>query len=390
MKKNFFFSKKDDQNNDFIINENIDYTILDQNKKNINLETINPNQINNFDQSANPKETSNLNNITINKKAINQEINTTSNDNYQKIENELPSHSKPKLKNKKLLIIIITIIITFIALITFIILYFVIDGKLTKLEIKSDNIIYVGEKTNISTKAIGKRNLKNTKMTYTLSNYEMASLEKNTINGAITNNNIIANESGKITINVTGNLKNNKANASKEIVICKRFNEEAIAKENITLDLGSSIILKLDLGTETECYNNITYNINDESIAIIDSYGRMTGRKIGITTMSISNGTTTIIVNLNVIDPIKKINVTGIKTEISSLELKVGEEKKLNATTIPSNATNQNIRWQSSNPKTAIITNSGIIKGLKAGNTTIIATTEDGKFESKINVTVIK
>lgn len=74
-----------------------------------------------------------------------------------------------------------------------------------------------------------------------------------------------------------------------------------------------------------------------------------------------------------------------INENIKSLE--VGESKLLTATITPSNATDKNITWKSSNESVATISSSGEVVAKKVGTVDITATSSNGKTSTvKINV----
>ena len=73
-----------------------------------------------------------------------------------------------------------------------------------------------------------------------------------------------------------------------------------------------------------------------------------------------------------------EIVVESIKLSASSLELTVGDQKSLNATVSPSNATNKKITWASSRPNVASVTIDGIVEGISAGSAVITATSANG------------
>ena len=56
----------------------------------------------------------------------------------------------------------------------------------------------------------------------------------------------------------------------------------------------------------------------------------------------------------------------------------------------PYNATNQLVRWTSSNTAVARVNEKGIVTALAPGTVTIIVTTENGGFTATCTVTVIK
>ena len=83
------------------------------------------------------------------------------------------------------------------------------------------------------------------------------------------------------------------------------------------------------------------------------------------------------------------ISVTGVTLDKTSETLKIGDKISLIATVKPSNATNKNVTWSSSNSSIASVVN-GVVTANKAGSATITATTEDGGFVATCIVTVIE
>ena len=71
----------------------------------------------------------------------------------------------------------------------------------------------------------------------------------------------------------------------------------------------------------------------------------------------------------------------------TSLNLNPGKEGTLTATITPSNATNQNVTWKSSDTKVATVDN-GLVTAVAEGTATITVTTTDGNFQDTCTVTV--
>ncbi len=82
------------------------------------------------------------------------------------------------------------------------------------------------------------------------------------------------------------------------------------------------------------------------------------------------------------------IPVTGVTVSPTSKTLKINENQQLTATVLPSNASNQNITWSTSNASIASVNSSGLVTAQSAGNATITATTEDGNFKATCSVIV--
>ena len=79
--------------------------------------------------------------------------------------------------------------------------------------------------------------------------------------------------------------------------------------------------------------------------------------------------------------------VTGVSLDKTSLNLNPGKEGTLTATITPSNATNQNVTWKSSDTKVATVDN-GLVTAVAEGTATITVTTADGGKTATCEVTV--
>ena len=81
------------------------------------------------------------------------------------------------------------------------------------------------------------------------------------------------------------------------------------------------------------------------------------------------------------------VPVTGVSLDKTSAELDVGGTLTLTATVAPTNATNQNVSWSSSDENVATVEN-GTVTAKAVGTADIIVTTEDGETEANCTVTV--
>ncbi len=80
--------------------------------------------------------------------------------------------------------------------------------------------------------------------------------------------------------------------------------------------------------------------------------------------------------------------VTGITIAPQSFTLKPNETATLTATVLPSNASNKEVRWSSSDPSVATVSN-GLVTAVGEGTATITATTVDGGRKASCSVTVL-
>ena len=87
------------------------------------------------------------------------------------------------------------------------------------------------------------------------------------------------------------------------------------------------------------------------------------------------------------IAPKQTVSVTGVSLNKTSTELTVGQSETLTATVEPSDATNKNVTWSTSDARIATVTD-GVVTAVSAGTATITVTTEDGGFTANCTVTV--
>ena len=81
------------------------------------------------------------------------------------------------------------------------------------------------------------------------------------------------------------------------------------------------------------------------------------------------------------------VAVTGVSLSSSTASVKVGATTSLTATVSPSDATNKNVTWSSSDTSVASVSG-GVVTGVKAGSATITVTTADGGLQDTCSVSV--
>ena len=81
------------------------------------------------------------------------------------------------------------------------------------------------------------------------------------------------------------------------------------------------------------------------------------------------------------------VSVTGVTLSPNSTSVEAGSDVTLTATVAPSNATNQNVSWTSSNSSVATVSG-GIVTGVAEGSATITVRTNDGGYTATCSVTV--
>lgn len=85
---------------------------------------------------------------------------------------------------------------------------------------------------------------------------------------------------------------------------------------------------------------------------------------------------------------VANVSVTGVSLNWSSLDLLLGQTSTLVATVTPSNATNKNVTWSTSDDQVAKVSAAGVVTAVGKGNATITVKTADGNYTATCNVRV--
>ena len=148
---------------------------------------------------------------------------------------------------------------------------------------------------------------------------------------------------------------------------------------NLTLtSAGQTASLTATVSPSNATNKSVTWTSSNPSVATVSSSGVVTAVANGTATITAttadgSNKTATCAVTVNI--PVK---ATGVSLNQTSLTLtSAGQTATLQATVSPSNASNKNVTWSSSNPSVATVSN-GVVTAVANGTATITVTTADG------------
>ncbi len=136
---------------------------------------------------------------------------------------------------------------------------------------------------------------------------------------------------------------------------------------------------------------NVTYQSSDADVAEVDESGLVTGKKSGTAriTVTTEDGGKTASCTVTVELAEEPIRVTGVALDKAAITLtNENRTERLTASVEPSNATNQNVTYQSSDADVAEVDESGLVTGKKNGTARITVTTEDGGKTASCTITV--
>ena len=164
-----------------------------------------------------------------------------------------------------------------------------------------------------------------------------------------------------------------------------------LSKETLTLSEGESETLTAVVIPLNATQSTILWTSDNEEVATVDYKGTVTAKKAGeaVITATTVDGEKTATCKITVNDT-EKVAVQYIILEPTSITLKEGETSKIEATIVPSNATNKNLQWSSSDSQVVIVDEEGCVFAKAQGDAWIFAVSEEEKVIASCKVKVEK
>ena len=168
-------------------------------------------------------------------------------------------------------------------------------------------------------------------------------------------------------------------------IVEQQVSSVTLDKPSASVTVGNTLTLTPTVLAENAENKTLTWTSSNPSVATV-SNGVVTTVTVGTTTITAEatdgsglKATCTVTV---------KRDVTSITISPTSESIYIGDNVTLTATVNPSDATNKELTWTSSNPSAATVDN-GVVTGVGAGTTTITATAKDGSgVSSSCEITV--
>ena len=155
---------------------------------------------------------------------------------------------------------------------------------------------------------------------------------------------------------------------------------------NLTLEKGSQYQLQATVLPKDAYYTDITWiSSNTNIVTVKDGFVSAVGN--GTATISVKSHEGDVLATCNVKVGQSSISVNGVTLNKTTANMNVEETLQLIATVTPSNATNKNVTWSSSNTSIATVSN-GFVKAIKPGTATITVTTQDGNYLANCQITI--
>ena len=165
----------------------------------------------------------------------------------------------------------------------------------------------------------------------------------------------------------------------------------SLDKTSASLNVGGTVTLTATVSPSNATNKDVTWSSDDETVATVEN-GVVTAVSGGTATITVTtvDGEFTASCTITVEDvPPVIVDVDGVTLDKSEMTLYTdGRTGELTATVSPSNATNKDVTWGSSNPSVATVDENGVVTPMSAGEVIITVTTVDGEFTTTCTVTV--
>ena len=167
---------------------------------------------------------------------------------------------------------------------------------------------------------------------------------------------------------------------------CKKEKDKSVSVTEVGLNKTSTTLIEGETETlvatvmpENATDKSVVWESGNESAATVSQEGLVTAVGEGKATITVKTNDGGFSASCEITVEKKEVPVTGIVLEQSSLLLPVGNTYTLRAHVQPSNATDQDIKWGSSNGGVATVDQTGKVTAVAAGTVDILATLA-GKF----------
>ncbi len=165
-----------------------------------------------------------------------------------------------------------------------------------------------------------------------------------------------------------------------------------LSSSAMTVEIGKTGSLTATVKPDNAKDKTVTWSSSNNSVATVDSNGKVTAVAAGTATITAKAGT--VEVSCTVTVPKKEVISITINENLS---LKVGESCALSVTIEPNDAADKSLKWTSDTTSVATVDENGKVTAVAVGSAKITATSSNGKkavcnvtvTENKISVTEI-
>ena len=185
---------------------------------------------------------------------------------------------------------------------------------------------------------------------------------------------------------ITATTKDGGFTASCEVTVKRHVSGVSINKASLTLYVGETESLAATVAPEDASDKSVVWSSGNSAVASV-SNGKVTANKPGTAVIKVvtndlsKEATCTVTV---------KRHAESVELSQKEIKLYLGENRSLTATVLPSDASDKNVTWSSSNPNVATVSTAGNVVSKSIGTTVITVKTADGGHQASCHVTVLE
>ncbi|MDP5062632.1 MAG: Ig-like domain-containing protein [Maribacter sp.] len=187
----------------------------------------------------------------------------------------------------------------------------------------------------------------------------------------------------------------NDANGCSQTLTISITGPSFISVTSVTLQLsqlemriGETIQLNAVINPADATNQNVFWSSSDQSIATVNDNGSVTSLTNGTVTITAKSQDGGFEATVTIIVTSTFISITDIEIEQFELAMTVGETAQLTMVINPTNATNQNVFWSTSDNSVATVDQNGTVTANGEGMVTITLITQDGAHIAQTTVIV--
>lgn len=236
--------------------------------------------------------------------------------------------------------------------------------------------IYNGESYTLQATVLPE-DTSNKSLSWASSNTAVATVDEN---GTIT-----PVKAGTTTITATS-MDGTGIKCSCQVTVLQHSESITLDAESAFLHIGDKKQLTATILPADASNQKVVWSSSDDTIASVDQEGLVTALKVGKVqiTATAEEGALKAVCEVEV----AMLHVESVTLDQTSVTLLAGETQQLTATISPTDATNKNIAWSSSDSAVASVDQTGLVTAHQTGTTQITVTTEDGGYTATCEVTV--
>lgn len=162
----------------------------------------------------------------------------------------------------------------------------------------------------------------------------------------------------------------------------------SISPSGLSIPEGKSSKVSVNVSPADATYKDVEWSSSDNTVAIVDTFGEITGLKAGTCKVTATATDGSGIVGTCKVTVTPTIPATGITINSKSVTMLPGQTRKLNARIKPTKST-ESVFWVSGDTSVATVSEDGTVTARGQGNTEIYAVSNETGIESSCEVIVL-